>query len=62
MIFKKEYRNIYLVTAIMVAAFAFMILSTWNIFGKVSGETSVDIAIDKAVDQCWEEQKLDEKK
>lgn len=58
-IFKKEYMNIYLVTAIIVAAFAFMIISTWQIFGEVSGQTSADIAIDKQVDACWEANKLD---
>lgn len=60
MLFKKEYMNIYLVTAIIVAAFAFMIVSTWKIFGEVSGQTSADIAIDKQVDECWEEKDLKE--
>lgn len=60
MLFKKEYMNIYLVTAIMVAAFAFMVISTWQIFGEVSGQTSADLAIDKQVDECWEENDLKE--
>ena len=59
MLFKKEYKNIYLVTAILVAAFAFMAISTWDIFNKVSGETSADLAIDRQVDKCWEENNLD---
>ena len=59
MIFKKEYKNIYLVTAIMVAAFVFMAISTWDVAGSVNNQTSVDLAIDRAVDKCWEDNNLD---
>jgi len=59
MLFKKEYRNIYLVGAILIAAFAFMAISTWDIFNRVSGETSADLAIDRQVDKCWEDNNLD---
>ena len=58
-IFKKEYRNIYLVAAILIAAFAFMAISTWDIFNKVSGETSADLAVDRQVDKCWADNNLD---
>jgi len=60
MIFKKEYMNIYLVTAILVAAFAFMIISTWDIVGDVNEQTSADLAIDRQVDACWDEKDLKE--
>lgn len=59
-LFKKEYMNMYLVGAIITAALIFMAVSTWKIFNDVGNESSVDIAIDKTVDQCWEENKLDE--
>lgn len=59
MIFNKKNYNIYLVTAIMVAAFAFMAVSTWQVFNEVNNETSVDLAIDRQVDQCYE--KMEEK-
>ena len=59
MLFKKEYRNIYLVAAILIAAFAFMGISTWDIFNRISGETSADLAIDRQVDKCWEDNNLD---
>lgn len=59
MLFKKEYRNIYLVAAILIAAFAFMAISTWNVFNTISGETSADLAIDRQVDKCWEDNNLD---
>jgi hypothetical protein len=59
MIFKKEYRNIYLVAAIIVAAFAFMAISTWDVFTSISGQTSVDLAIDRQVDKCWADNNLD---
>jgi len=58
-LFKKEYMNIYLVTAILVAAFAFMAISTWNIVGNVNNQTSADLAIDQDVDKCWADKNLD---
>jgi len=58
-LFKKEYMNIYLVTAILVAAFAFMAISTWNIVGNVNNQTSADLAIDQEVDKCWADKNLD---
>lgn len=59
--FKKEYMNIYLVSAMMIAAFAFMAITTLQVFNEVSGQTSADLAIDRAVDQCWEEHGLNDK-
>jgi hypothetical protein len=59
-IFKKEYRNIYLVSAILIAAFIFMAVSTWKVFGEVNGQTSADLAVDRAVDKCWDEKNLDQ--
>lgn len=60
MLLKKEYMNIYLVSAILVAAFAFMIISTWKIFSDVSNQTSADLAIDRQVDACWEKSTVSE--
>ncbi len=60
MILKKEYMNIYLVTAIIVAAFVFMLVSTWKIVGDVSTQSSMDMAIDRQVDACWEKNELKE--
>ncbi|WP_345969717.1 MULTISPECIES: hypothetical protein [Sulfurimonas] len=59
-LFKKEYMNIYFVTAVLVAAFAFMAISTWDIVGDVNEQTSADLAIDRQVDACWDENNLDE--
>jgi hypothetical protein len=61
MLLKKEYMNIYFVTAVLAAAFIFMAVSTWNVVGHVNGQTSVDLAIDHQVDQCWAKHKLDQK-
>ncbi len=60
MLIKKEYMNIYLVSGIMVACFAFMAISTWGVSGNINSETSMDLAIDRAVDKCWEKNHLDE--
>lgn len=59
--FNKQYMNIYLVSAFMIAAFAFMIISTLQVFNEVSGQTSADLAVDRAVDQCWEKHGINEK-
>jgi len=59
MLFKKKYRNIYLVGAIIIAGFIFMGVSTWQVFSDVSTKTSADLAIDRQVDKCWEENNLD---
>ncbi|MBD3801528.1 MAG: hypothetical protein IE886_08860 [Campylobacterales bacterium] len=59
-LFKKEYMNIYVVTAALVAAFAFMAISTWDIIGEVNEQTSADLAIDRQVDACWDKNNLDE--
>jgi TRAP-type C4-dicarboxylate transport system permease small subunit len=60
MLLKKEYMNIYLVSAILIAAFAFMIVSTWKIFSDVSEQTSADLAIDRQLDACWEKNDIKE--
>jgi hypothetical protein len=51
----KKLFTIYLVSAIIIAAFLFMILSTLFVMEDISGQTSADLAIDRQVDQCYEE-------
>lgn len=50
----KKNLNVYLVTAIIVAAFLFMIISTFFVMKDISDQTSVDLAIDRQVDECYE--------
>ncbi len=56
---KKKY-NIYLVSAIIGAGLLYMGISTWYIQKEVMSQTSVDLAIDRAVDQCWDQKKVNE--
>ena len=56
---KKKY-NIYLVSAIIGAGLLYMGISTWYIQKEVMSQTSVDLAIDRAVDQCWEHKSVNE--
>jgi len=57
--FRKEYMNIYFVAAALIAAFAFMAISTWSVLGDINDQTSTDLAVDRAVDKCWDEKNLD---
>lgn len=53
MIFEKKYYNIYLVSAIIVACFVFMIFSTAAVMGDIGGgKTSADIAMQQAQKDC----------
>lgn len=53
MIFDKKYYNIYLVSAIIIACFAFMIFSTAAVMDDIGGgKTSADIAIQQAKKDC----------
>ena len=53
MIFDKKYYNIYLVSGIIIACFAFMIFSTITVLDNIGGgKTSADIAIQKAQKDC----------
>ncbi len=56
---KNKY-NIYLVTAVIGAALIFMAVSLWKITQDVSNQSSVDIAIDKRIDECWAKKGLDD--
>ncbi len=61
MTFDKRSYNIYLVTAVIAAGLLFMALSLWHIAGDIDSQSSVDLAIDRMVDECWEKNGLDEK-
>lgn len=50
----KKLFTIYLVAAIIIASFLFMIISTLFVMKDISGETSADLAIDRQVDECYE--------
>jgi hypothetical protein len=50
--YDKQYKNIYLVTAILIACFVFMIISTAGVMGNISGKTSADIALKQAKKDC----------
>lgn len=51
-LYNKQYRNIYLVSAILIACFVFMIVSTAGVMGNISGKTSADLAIEQAKKDC----------
>ena len=51
-LYDPQYKNIYLVSAILVACFAFMAVSTFDVMGDISGKTSADIAIEQAKKDC----------
>jgi len=55
----KKQRNIYLATVIIVTGLAFMIVTGYYITSGVSGGSSVEIAIDKEIDDCYAEKGLD---
>ena len=51
--YDKQYKNIYLVSAIIAACFVFMIFSTVIVLDKIGGgKTSADIAIEQARKDC----------
>ncbi len=51
-LYDKKYNNIYLVSAIIVACFAFMFISTAAVLGDIGGKTSADMAIEQAIRDC----------
>jgi hypothetical protein len=51
-LYDPQYRNIYLVSAILIACFAFMIVSTAGVMGDISGKTSADLALEQAQKDC----------
>jgi len=54
----KKQRNIYLAAVIIVTGLAFMIVTGYYITSGVSGGSSVEIAIDKEIDDCYAEKGL----
>ena len=58
MLFDKKQRNVYLASAIIVGALFFMLGSGVYISQGISGSSSLEMAIDKRVDECWKENKL----
>jgi hypothetical protein len=54
-LYDKQYKNIYLVSAILIACFVFMIISTAGVMGNISGKTSADLAIEQAKKDCDKE-------
>jgi hypothetical protein len=55
----KRKRNIYLATLIIITGLSFMIVTGYYITSGVSGGSSVEIAIDKEIDDCYAEKGLD---
>jgi hypothetical protein len=51
----RKYLNIYVVSAIIIILFLYMIITTFFVMEDISGQTSVDLAIDRQVDECYEE-------
>jgi hypothetical protein len=55
----KKQRNIYLTTLIIVIGLVFMIITGYYITSGVSGGSSVEMAIDREIDKCYEEKGLE---
>jgi hypothetical protein len=54
----KKKRNIYLATIIIAVGLAFMIITGYYITRGVSGGSSVEMAIDRDIDECYKEKGL----
>ncbi|MEA1919354.1 MAG: hypothetical protein U9N52_05890 [Campylobacterota bacterium] len=52
--FDKKLYGIYLTSAVIAIGVIYMGISSFYIVDNVTEGSSVDIAIDKRVDQCWE--------
>lgn len=52
-------RSIYMTTLIIVIGLVFMIITGYYITSGVSGGSSVEMAIDREIDQCYEEKGLE---
>ena len=57
--FDEKKRSIYMTTLIIVIGLVFMIITGYYITSGVSGGSSVEMAIDREIDQCYEEKGLD---
>jgi len=55
----KKQRNIYMTTLIIITGLAFMIVTGYYINSGISGGSSVEMAIDKEIDDCYAEKGLD---
>ena len=58
MLFDKKQRNVYLASAVIVGSLFFMLGSGVYISHSISGGSSLEIAIDKRVDDCWRKKRL----
>ena len=54
----KKQRNVYLASALIIGALFFMLGSGVYLSHSISGGSSLEMAIDKRVDDCWEKKKL----
>jgi len=55
----KKQRNIYMTTLIIITGLAFMIITGYYITSGISGGSSVEIAIDREIDDCYAAKGLD---
>ena len=51
-------RSVYLASAIIAGGLLFMLGTGLYVTSSVSGGSSLEMAIDKRVDDCWKEHKL----
>ena len=58
MLFGNKQHNVYFASAIIIAGLFFMLVTGVYITGSVSGSSSLEMAIDKRVDDCWKENNL----
>lgn len=58
MLFDKKQRSVYLASVIIVGGLFFMIGTGFYINSGISGSSSLEMAIDKRVDDCWKKYKL----
>lgn len=55
----QKQRNIYLTTLIIAVGLAFMVITGYYITSGVSGGSSVEMAIDREIDDCYAEKGLE---
>ncbi|MEE8588219.1 MAG: hypothetical protein V3S80_02595 [Sulfurimonadaceae bacterium] len=58
MLFDNKQHSVYLASAIIAGGLLFMLGTGVYISSGVSGGSSLEMAIDKRVDDCWKEHKL----
>ena len=56
--FDKKMYGIYLTSAVILVGVVYMSISSFYIMSDVNNGSSVDIAIDKRIDACWERKEL----